>query len=72
VVSGASAAGVITMRMNVDSEDIGLHFIKKLFKNELISRAQMRPGKNHRSYLKFGEIHTESDKIQLELTTPAG
>ena len=60
------------MTMNVDSEELGLHFIKKLFKNELISRAQMQPGKLHRSYLKFGEIHTESDKVALELTTPTG
>ena len=32
----------------------------------------MQPGKLHRSYLKFGEIHTESDKVALELTTPTG
>lgn len=56
--------------MNVDSEDIALHFIKKLFKNELISRAQTKAGRLHRSYLKFGEIHTDSDKTIVELTTP--
>lgn len=72
VVAGGSASGIIKMTMNVDSEELGLHFIKKLFKNELISRAQMQPGKLHRSYLKFGEIHTESDKVALELTTPTG
>jgi hypothetical protein len=70
VVAGTSISGITTMVMNVDTQDIALHFIKKLFKNGLISKAQMKDGGMHRSYLKFGEIHTESDKIQLELTTP--
>jgi hypothetical protein len=30
----------------------------------------MKEGGMHRSYLKFGAIATESDKLQLELTTP--
>ena len=72
VVEGTSPSGVTKMTLNVDSEEIALHFIKKLFKNELISHAQMRAGKMHRSYLKFGEIHTESDKMAIELTTPTG
>jgi uncharacterized protein involved in tolerance to divalent cations len=30
----------------------------------------MKDGGVHRTYLKFGSIQTDSDKIQLELTTP--
>ena len=71
VVSGTSVGGIVTMKMTIDSEDIALHFIKKLFKQGLISKAQMKPGNMHRTYLKFGQIHTESGKYSLELTTPA-
>ena len=32
----------------------------------------MKPGKMNRSYLKFGQIHTESGKFSVELTNPTG
>jgi hypothetical protein len=39
VVAGTSVSGITTLMMNVDTQDIALHFIKKLFKNGLISKA---------------------------------
>jgi uncharacterized protein involved in tolerance to divalent cations len=70
VVSGTSTSGITTLTMTVDNEDIALHFMKKLFKKGLISRAQFKPKAMHRTYLKFGTLHTESGKITLDLTTP--
>ena len=69
VVAGDGASGITRVLMTVDNEDHALHFIKKLFKQELITKAQLKQGKMHRSYLKFGKMHTESERVSVELTT---
>jgi uncharacterized protein involved in tolerance to divalent cations len=43
--------------------------MRKVFHEGLCTRAQMIQGGFERAYLKFGEMHEESNRIYIEMTT---
>lgn len=64
-----SATGVSIVYLTIDTLDQTEHFLKKVFHEGLCSKAQYLDGGFDRAYLKFGEMHEDTHRVYVELTT---
>jgi len=64
-----SETGLSIVTLTGDTLENTELFMRKVFHEGLCTRAQMIQGGFERAYLKFGEMHEESNRIYIEMTT---
>ena len=64
-----SDVGASIVRLSVDNEEKAQRLVKKLFSKALIAQAEITEGGVQREYIMMGSIHTDNNKVYLELTT---
>ena len=64
-----SPSGASLVYVTIDNEEHARRFVKRLFSKGLIAQAELANGGFERSYLMFGTIHTDQQKVYLQLTT---
>jgi uncharacterized protein involved in tolerance to divalent cations len=62
-------SGVSVAYLTIDNIEHALDFSKRLFKEGLVSAVQMQEGDNQREYLKFGRMHSDANRVRMEMTT---
>jgi hypothetical protein len=64
-----SGTGLSMVTLTVDTLENTESFMKKVFHEGLCSKAQIIDGGFERSYLKFGEMHEDTHRVLIEMTT---
>lgn len=62
-------SGVSMAFLTIDNIEHALDFSKRLFKEGLVSAVQIQENESSRQYLKFGRVHTDLNKLRMEILT---
>ena len=65
----ATGTGICYVNLTVEDEEKATRFVKELMDQALVADAEIEENDFERSYLMFGQQHTDTGKIFLKLTT---